>query len=93
VPWSYRDSTWGSVIAGIDPDSANAAKIKEWAVAYWEALHPYSAGGASINMLMDEGQERVRATYRDNYARLMAIKQRYDPTNLFHVNQNIQPTL
>ena len=41
--------------------------------------------------MMDEGQERVQATYRDNYARLAAVKQRYDPTNLFHVNQNIKP--
>jgi FAD/FMN-containing dehydrogenase len=91
--WSYRDSTWGSVIAGIDPDPANAAKIKDWTVAYWEALHPYSAGGAYVNMMMDEGQERVQASYRDNYARLVEVKNRYDPTNLFHINQNIKPTV
>jgi FAD/FMN-containing dehydrogenase len=90
--FSYRNSTWGSVIAGIDPDPANATKIKDWTVAYWEALHPYSAGGAYVNMMMDEGQERVQASYRDNYARLVEVKQRYDPTNLFHVNQNIKPT-
>ena len=60
-------------------------------VAYWEALHPYSAGGAYVNLMMDEGQERVQAAYRDNYARLVAIKNTYDPTNLFHVNQNIKP--
>jgi FAD/FMN-containing dehydrogenase len=89
--WSYRDATWGSVIAGIDPDPANAAKVSDWAKAYWEALHPYSAGGAYVNMMMDEGQERVQASYRDNYARLVEVKQRYDPTNLFHVNQNIKP--
>lgn len=89
--WSYRDSTWGSVIAGIDADPANAAKLREWTVAYWEALHPYSAGGAYVNMMMEEGQERVRAAYRDNYERLAAIKAIYDPANLFHVNQNIRP--
>jgi FAD/FMN-containing dehydrogenase len=89
--WSYRDATWGMVIAGIDPDPANAAKVSDWAVDYWEALHPYSAGGAYVNMMMEEGQERVRAAYRDNYARLAQIKAQYDPDNLFHINQNIQP--
>jgi FAD/FMN-containing dehydrogenase len=60
-------------------------------VAYWEALHPYSAGGAYVNMMMDEGQERVQAAYRDNYERLAAVKNTYDPDNFFHVNQNIRP--
>jgi FAD/FMN-containing dehydrogenase len=80
-------------MAGIDPDPANAAKIKEWTVAYWEALHPYSAGGAYVNMMMDEGQERVQAAYRDNYARLAEVKRTYDPANFFHVNQNIKPAV
>jgi FAD/FMN-containing dehydrogenase len=79
------------VIVGIDPDPANAAKITTWCKDYWEALHPYSAGGAYVNFMMDEGQERIQATYRDNYARLAEVKNRYDPANLFHVNQNIKP--
>ena len=91
--FSYRDAVWGSVIAGVDSDPANAERIKDWTVAYWEALHPYSAGGAYVNMMMDEGADRVRAAYRDNYDRLVEIKNRYDPTNLFHVNQNIKPTV
>ena len=62
-----------------------------WARNYWTALHPYSAGGGYINMMMDEGQEGVRASYRENYARLAEIKAKYDPENLFHVNQNIAP--
>jgi FAD/FMN-containing dehydrogenase len=61
-------------------------------VNYWEALHPYSAGGAYVNFMMDEGQERVKATYRDNYEHLVELKNKYDPTNLFRVNQNIKPT-
>ena len=89
--FSYRDARWAEVIVGVDPDPANADTIRSWTVDYWEALHPYSAGGAYVNFLMDEGQERVRATYRDNYARLVAVKERYDPTNLFRVNQNIRP--
>jgi FAD/FMN-containing dehydrogenase len=48
-------------------------------------------GGAYVNFMMDEGQDRIRATYRDNYDRLATVKARYDPTNLFHVNQNIHP--
>jgi FAD/FMN-containing dehydrogenase len=90
--FSYRDATWGQVIVGVDPDPANAERIRDWTISYWEALHPCSAGGAYVNMMMDEGQERIRAAYRDNYDRLVAIKNIYDPTNLFHVNQNIRPT-
>jgi FAD/FMN-containing dehydrogenase len=89
--WSYRDSNWGSVFAGVDPDPANVDEIRSWTVDYFEALHPHSAGGAYVNMMMDEGQERVRDSYRDNYDRLAAIKATYDPENLFRVNQNIEP--
>jgi FAD/FMN-containing dehydrogenase len=91
TPWAYRDANWGSVFAGVDPDPANADSIRGWCVDYFEALHPYSAGGAYVNMMMDEGQERVKASYGDNYDRLVQIKAAYDPTNLFRVNQNIQP--
>jgi FAD/FMN-containing dehydrogenase len=89
--WSYRDATWGSVFAGVDPDPGNVSAIRNWSVDYFEALHPYSAGGAYVNMMMDEGQERVRASYRGNYDRLARIKAEYDPDNTFRVNQNIQP--
>jgi FAD/FMN-containing dehydrogenase len=65
--------------------------IRRWSIDYQEALHPYSAGGAYVNMMMDEGQERVRASYRDNYDRLAQVKAKYDPDNTFRVNQNIQP--
>jgi FAD/FMN-containing dehydrogenase len=89
--WSYRDATYGAVFAGVDPDPANVDAIRRWSIDYQEALHPYSAGGAYVNMMMDEGQERVRASYRDNYDRLAEIKAKYDPDNAFRVNQNIQP--
>ena len=68
--FSYRDVTWAQVIVGVDPDPANADAIKQWTIDYWDATHPYSAGGAYVNFMMDEGQERVKATYRDNYDRL-----------------------
>jgi hypothetical protein len=89
--WVYRDANWGSVFAGVDPDPANAAAIRNWCIDYFEGLHPHSAGGAYVNMMMDEGQERVRASYGDNYDRLTTIKATYDPGNLFRVNQNIEP--
>ncbi|WP_371596371.1 FAD-binding oxidoreductase [Streptomyces sp. NBC_00564] len=89
--WSYRDARWASVYAGVDADPANADLIKRWTVDYFDALHPFSAGGAYVNMMMDEGQERVRASYRDNYARLARIKADRDPDNLFRLNQNIEP--
>jgi FAD/FMN-containing dehydrogenase len=89
--FSYRDARWSMVMAGIDPDPANREKITQWARQYWEAVHPYSAGGAYVNFMMEEGTDRVRATYRDNYDRLARIKARYDPDNLFRVNQNIRP--
>ena len=89
--WNCRDATWSMVIAGIDPDPAKANALKSWAQTYWEAIHPYTMRGAYINFMMDEGQDRIRATYGDNYDRLVAIKEKYDPTNFFRVNQNIQP--
>jgi FAD binding domain/Berberine and berberine like len=89
--WSYRDALWGSVFAGVDPDPANVDVIRRWSIDYFAMLHPYSAGGAYVNMMMEEGQERVRAAYRDNYERLARIKATYDPDNLFCVNQNVQP--
>jgi len=91
--WNYRDATWAQVIVGVDPDPANKEKIISWTKDYYDALHPYSAGGAYVNFLMgDEGDDRVKATYGDNYERLVTIKNRYDPDNFFRVNQNIKPT-
>ena len=90
--WNCRDATWSMVIAGVDPDPAKAGAITAWARDYWEALHPHNLGGAYINFMMEEGQDRIRATYGDNYERLVAIKTKFDPTNFFRVNQNIQPS-
>lgn len=89
--WSYRDANWLQIILGIDPDPAQAPALRDWCLRYWEAIHPHSAGGAYVNFMMDEGQERVRTTYRDNYERLVRVKRAYDPANLFRVNQNIRP--
>jgi FAD/FMN-containing dehydrogenase len=90
--YSHREAGWSEAIVGVDPDPANKERITQWTRDYWEALHPYSAGGCYVNFLMDdEGRERVRATYRDNYTRLARIKAEYDPHNLFRSNHNILP--
>lgn len=89
--FAYRDGGWAGVIVGVDPDPANADRISQWARDYWDALHPTSAGGGYVNFLMDEGTDRIKASYRDNYDRLASIKARYDPDNIFHINQNIPP--
>jgi hypothetical protein len=89
--FSYRDANFAVVIVGIDPDPARKDTVTQWCKAYFDAVHPYSAGGAYVNFMMDEGQERVQASFRDNYARLAQIKAKYDPANLFRVNQNIRP--
>src|SRR3954469_17420358 len=91
TPWAYREARWATVYAGVDPDPENVGAIRDWTVDYFEALHPYSAGGAYVNMMMDEGQERVKASYRGNYDRLARIKAEYDPENVFRINQNIRP--
>jgi len=90
--FSYRDAGWVQVTVGVDPDAAKMEPAKAWARDYWDALHPHSMGGGYVNMLMDdEGQERVRSTYRENYDRLVDLKRRYDPENLFRTNWNISP--
>jgi FAD/FMN-containing dehydrogenase len=89
--WNYRDAQWGMTVIGVSPDPADNDTMIAWAREYWNALHPYAAGGAYINMMMEEGQDRVRASYGDHYDRLARIKATYDPDNLFRVNQNIKP--
>ena len=63
-----------------------------WGRAYWTAIHPFNLEGAYVNFMMDdEVQGRVQATYGENYERLTSVKAKYDPKNLFRVNQNILP--
>jgi hypothetical protein len=88
--WSHRDATWSMVIAGIDHSPSRADALTTWARDYWSAVHPHTMGGAYVNFMMDEGEDRVRATYGDNHRRLVEVKGEYDPDNLFRVNQNIR---
>ncbi|SPE34002.1 6-Hydroxy-D-nicotine oxidase [Acidobacteriia bacterium SbA2] len=89
--FNFRDVNFAQVIVGVHPDPSQNARMIAWAKDYWLALHAHSAGGAYVNMVMDEGEDLVKAAYGNNYARLAQIKATYDPKNLFHINQNIRP--
>lgn len=89
TPWAYRHARYAGVIVGVDPLPGNAEKITGWCKDYWQALHPFSSGGAYLNFIMNEGQDRIKASYGKNYDRLTAVKRKYDPDNFFRVNQNI----
>ncbi len=89
--WGFRNSKWAQVIIGVDPDPANKDKITSWAKDYWQAMLPYSAKGFYTNFSMDDAEDRIKASFGDNFQRLTSIKKKYDPNNLFRVNQNIKP--
>lgn len=94
TPWSARNATWSMVIAGISPDPGQAEALKAWGRAYWKAVHPFNLDGGYVNFMMDdEADGRVQATYGRNYQRLVMAKAKYDPHNLFRVNQNIEPAV
>jgi FAD/FMN-containing dehydrogenase len=90
--WGHRDARYAEVIVGVDADPKNREVMTKWARDYWSALHPHNMPGAYVNFMMaDEGDERIKATYRGNYKKLVAVKKKYDRENLFRVNQNIKP--
>lgn len=89
--WANRDARWAQVFVGVDPEPKNADKITAWCKDYYNALKPHAMGGAYVNFMMEEGQERIQDSYKENYDRLVEIKSKYDPNNFFHINQNIKP--
>jgi len=92
TPWGGRNATFSMAIAAVDPRPSQAEKLKSWGRAYWNAVHKFNPGGGYINFMdADEGEARVKASYGEHYERLAAIKRKYDPANLFRVNQNIRP--
>jgi FAD/FMN-containing dehydrogenase len=89
--FAYRDATFATVIAGMWPDpAANEANIK-WVRDYYDATAPLSEEGGYINFMAEDDQSRIKANYKGNYDRLVDVKRKYDPDNLFHLNQNIKP--
>jgi FAD/FMN-containing dehydrogenase len=89
--WAFRDAVWSQVIAGVDPDPANAESVRSWAIGYSDAVRPHTLGTGYVNFQMQETGDRVRAMYGGNYERLARVKSEYDPDNVFRVNQNIKP--
>jgi FAD/FMN-containing dehydrogenase len=89
--FAYRDAQFATVIAGMWPEPADNAKNTRWVKDYYAALQPHSAPGGYVNFMADDDQGRIRDNYKGNYERLVQIKKKYDPANLFHVNQNIKP--
>ncbi|GEC53701.1 FAD/FMN-containing dehydrogenase [Bradyrhizobium japonicum] len=91
-PYANRDAAFDCFPVAIWDDPAGDEANMRWARELWSAVRPYSTGGVYANNLGDEGEDRVRDAYGENYARLVALKNKYDPTNFFRLNQNIKPT-
>jgi FAD/FMN-containing dehydrogenase len=89
--FAYRDATFVTNIAGMWPDPAENEANIAWVRDYHEALAPHSEVGGYVNFMSGDDQDRIRASYRGNYDRLVEVKRTYDPGNLFRVNQNIAP--
>ena len=89
--FAYRDASFATVIAGMWPDPADNDANTAWVRDYYAALAPESKMGAYVNFLSGDDQSKIRANYGGNYERLVSLKKKYDPGNLFHLNQNIRP--
>jgi FAD/FMN-containing dehydrogenase len=89
--FAFRDATFATVIAGMWPDPGQNEANIEWVRDYYDATAPHSEAGGYINFMSGDDQDRIKANYRGNYDRLVEVKRKYDPDNLFHVNQNIKP--
>lgn len=90
--YSHRDAPFLLNINAMWTDPAESEAQVGWARDFWSAVQPFSAGGGYVNFLSNEGDDRVRAAYgRETYQRLVDLKNRYDPTNFFRLNQNIKP--
>lgn len=87
----YKQYDW--MILSMWPDPAESETNIRWTREFYEAMQPFVERGVYVNNLGEEGDERVRAAYGPNYDRLVALKNKYDPTNFFSLNQNIKPTV
>jgi FAD/FMN-containing dehydrogenase len=89
--YACRDAEFDCFPIAIWDDPARDEENIGWVREVWATMQPYSSGAVYVNNLGDEGQDRVRAAYGSNYQRLIELKNRYDPTNVFCLNQNIRP--
>jgi FAD/FMN-containing dehydrogenase len=91
--YSLRDDQWDYDVISQWTDRAESAGQIQWTRDYWNAVEPYASGEVYVNHLDAEEAARLPGAYSRNYDRLVALKNKYDPTNLFHMNQNIKPTV
>jgi FAD/FMN-containing dehydrogenase len=89
--FAYRDANFATVIAGMWPDPSQNAANTKWVRDYYDAIAPHSEAGGYVNFMAADDQDRIKANYKGNYDRLVEIKRKFDPDNLFHLNQNIVP--
>ncbi len=93
TPYANRDALYDCFPISIWDEPADDEIHIRWARDLWTAMRPFSTGGVYANNLGDEGTDRVQAAYGENYPRLVALKNKYDPTNFFRLNQNIRPVI
>ncbi|MCZ6895486.1 MAG: FAD-binding oxidoreductase [Gammaproteobacteria bacterium] len=95
--FNHRDARYSSLIMGMSSNPANNEQIVAWTRDFFDAMAPFSEDSVYVNYLGpqdDEGDDRVMAAYGpEKYKRLVALKNKYDPTNMFRLNQNIKPTV
>lgn len=89
--FAYRDASFATVIAGMWPDPSQNEANTQWVRDYYRATAPHSEEGGYINFMAADDQDRIAANYKGNFQRLVDIKGKFDPGNLFHINQNIRP--
>ena len=89
--FAYREATFATVIAGMWPDAADNEDNIKWVRDYYDATAPLSEEGAYVNFMAGDDQDRIKVSYKGNYDRLVEVKRKYDPDNLFRLNQNIKP--
>jgi FAD/FMN-containing dehydrogenase len=89
--FAYREATYGMVFLAAWDDPAKDAERIQWVRDYYQAMAPYSEPGGYINFMQDDDYGKVQVNYRQNYDQLVQVKRKYDPGNLFHINQNITP--
>ena len=91
--FGLRDDQWDYDIISQWLNPEESAHHIQWTREFWTAVEPFATGEVYVNHLDAEEGTRIRAAYSDNYERLVALKNKYDPTNLFRLNQNIKPTV
>ena len=89
--FAHRGARFATGLGPSWPSPRDDAANIEWGRRYYEALRPHSDDGGYVNFMSADDQHRVTANYGSNYERLVAVKRRYDPDNLFRLNQNITP--